>query len=166
MSSINTKYYDTENNFKWRHFNGSIILQCKYALSYRDLEELMIERGVKVDHSTIYRWVYKYAPDFEKKINWYKSYKYTSWGVDENYIKVKGKWKYLYRAVDKKGGTIDFFLSHKRDSKSAKRFFKKILNKLKDYERPSIITTDKNPAYNSAIEDLKKEGFLNKKYWT
>jgi transposase-like protein len=121
----------------------------------------MIERGISVDHSTIYRWVYEYAPDFEKKIRWHQGYRYSSWRVDETYIKVKGKWRYLYRAVDKNGTTIDFFLSHKRDSKSAKRFFKQALRKLKDYERPSIINTDKNPAYNSAIEDLKKEGLLN-----
>ncbi len=151
-----------ENPFKWRHFNHEIILTCvrwycKYALSYRDLEEMMIERGACVDHSTVYRWVYRYSPELEKRMHYYKRRPDTSWRVDETYIKVKGKWKYLYRAVDKNGNPIDFFLSHKRDTNNAKKFFSKTLNRLKYYERPSVINTDKNPAYDNAIFDLKKD---------
>ena len=93
---VTVKYYDTEDCFKGRHFEGVIILQClrwycKYALSYRDLEEMMAERGVSVDHSTVARWIYKYADALEKKIRWYKGYRCSSsWRVDETYIKVKG----------------------------------------------------------------------------
>jgi len=101
--------------FKYRQFEGEIIIQCvrwycKYGISYRDLEEMMLERGIEVDHTTIYRWVQRYAPEIEKKMRWYLQGGTTgSWRVDETYIKVKGKWKYLYRAVDSKGRTIDFY---------------------------------------------------------
>jgi len=160
-----------ENPFKWRHFNHEIILTCvrwycKYALSYRDLEEMMIERGVEVDHSTIYRWVYRYSHELDKRMKYYKRSPNTSWRVDETYIKIKGKQKYLYRAIDKYGTPIDFFLSHKRDTNSAKRFFNKTLNKLKYYERPSTINTDKNPAYDGAIMDLKRDKKYEIKYFT
>ena len=96
------------NAFKYRHFQRDIILQCvrwycKYGISYRDLKEMMEERGVEVDHTTIYRWVQRYAPELEKRMRWYVKFSsYRFWRVDETYIKVKGKWKYLYRAVEKK----------------------------------------------------------------
>tara|TARA_B100000614_G_scaffold241208_1_gene242162 strand:- start:87 stop:389 length:303 start_codon:yes stop_codon:yes gene_type:complete len=95
-----------------------VILQCmrwylKYPLSYRQLSEMMSERGVEVNHTTIYRWIQRYAPEFEKKLRWYSSPIGFSWRIDETYIKVKGEWKYLYRAIDKNGDTIDFMLSHK-----------------------------------------------------
>ena len=155
------------NPFKGRHFDSSVILTCirwycKYALSYRDIEEMIIERGIEVDHTTIYRWIYKYSPELDKRISSYRGYKHTSWRVDETYIKVRGKQKYLYRAIDKYGNPIDFFFSHRRDSNSAKRFFKKTLRRLKDYEAPSILNTDKNPAYDKAIAELKEEGILDK----
>jgi len=83
-----------------------------YSLSYRDIEELMAERGVELDHSTVNRWVVKYSPALESKFtNHYKKKIGSSWGMDETYIRVKGKWCYLYRAVDKSGATIDFMLS-------------------------------------------------------
>ena len=115
-------------NFKWRHFQKALILLAirwylAYSLSYRDIEELMLERGVKVDHSTINRWVIKYAPLLEEAFR--KSHKKSvndSWRMDETYIKVKGVWHYLYRAVDKFGNTIDFMLSEKRDKPAAKAF--------------------------------------------
>ena len=107
-------------NFKWRHFQSDIILTCirwylAYPLSYRNIEEVMLERGVDVDHTTINRWVIKYTPQIEKKFRKHKAPVGTSWRMDETYIKVKGQWKYLYRAVDKEGRTIDFMLSAKRD---------------------------------------------------
>ena len=108
------------NLFKWRHFEYDIIIwairwYCKYGISYRDLEEMMGERGVEVDHSTIYRWVQKYSPILQKRLQWYwKSSPGLSWQVDETYIKVKGQWKYLYRAIDKQGKTVDFYLSSTR----------------------------------------------------
>ena len=121
-----------ENSFKWKHYAGEIILlnvrwYLKYALSYRNLEEMMAERGVKVDHTTIMRWVHQYSPEIEKKIRRYLKPTNDSWRMDETYIRVKGEWKYLYRAVDSDGNTIDFMLSAKRNKKAAKRFLKKAL---------------------------------------
>ncbi|GHP00209.1 hypothetical protein KSF_102560 [Reticulibacter mediterranei] len=94
--------------FKWRHFEAEIILLCvrwylRYALSYRDLEEIMAERGLHVDHTTIYRWVQRYAPELEKRCRSHLKTTTDSWRVDETYVKIKGEWAYLYRAVDSKG---------------------------------------------------------------
>ena len=103
-------------NFKGCHFEKDIILQCvrwylAYALSYRDLEEIMKERCIPVDHSTIQRWVVNYSPLLEQEFKKYKRPVGSSWRMDETYIKIKGQWKYLYRAVDKEGKTIDFLLT-------------------------------------------------------
>jgi len=154
----------TPSLFKWRHFLPEIILlnvrwYCRYALSYRDLEEMMAERGVEVDHSTINRWVLKYAPELNKRIRPRLNLTNDSWRVDETYIKIKGKWKYLYRAVDSEGNTLDFMLSAKRDSKAAVRFFRKVL-KAQHTQAPRVITVDKNAAYPVAIETLKSEETL------
>ena len=97
------------NDFKGRHFEGQIILwavrwYCKYGVSYRELEEMLEERGVVVDHTTIYRWTQRYAPEIEKRLRWYwRRPRSTSWRVDETYVKVRGRWAHLYRAVDKAG---------------------------------------------------------------
>ena len=120
--------------FKWRHFQQEIILlnvrwYLKYPLSYRNLEEMMLERGLKVDHSTICRWVHTYSPEIDKRTRRYLKPTNDSWRVDETYIKVNGDWKYLYRAVDSEGNTLDFMLSARRNKKAAKRFFKKVLKK-------------------------------------
>ena len=128
----------------------------RYSLSYRDLEEMMLERGVEVDHTTIYRWVQAYAPEVDKRIRPHLSPTNDSWKFDETYIKVKGAWKYLYRAIDSKGHTLDFMLSAKRDAKAAKRFFKKVLKGVWTV-MPRVINVDKNPAYPSAFKDLKAE---------
>jgi len=152
------------SEFKWRHFEGTIILwavrwYCRYGISYRDLEQMMGERGVGVDHSTIYRWVQRYVPEIEKRLRWqWRRPRSTSWRVDETYVKVRGKWAYLYRALDKLGNTIDFYLSSTRNAKAAKRFLGKALNGLKDWEKPSVISTDKAPTYGLAISELKAEG--------
>ena len=122
----------------------------------------MLERGVKVDHTTIYRWVQAYAPELDKRCRPHLSPTNDSWKVDETYVKVKGKWKYLYRAIDSKGNTLDFMLSAKRDTKAAVRFFKKVL-KGKHTEVPRVINVDKNGAYPPAIKDLKKEELMPKK---
>jgi transposase-like protein len=120
---------------------------------------MMGERGVSVDHSTIYRWVQKYAPEIEKRLRWqWRGPLSTSWRVDETYVKVRGQWTYLYRAVDKYGNTIDFYLSPTRNTAAAKRFLGKALNGLKDWEKPTVINTDKAPTYASALAELKKEG--------
>jgi len=152
--------------FKWRHFLPEIILlnvrwYCRYALSYRDLEELMQERGVAVDYSTINRWVLKYAPELDKRIRPYLKPTNDSWRVDETYIKIKGMWNYLYRAVDSEGNTLDFMLSAKRDSKAAARFFRKVL-KGQHTQTPRVITVDKNAAYPAAIDALKADETIEK----
>ena len=151
---------DAQTPFKWRHFLPDVILlnvrwYCRYSLSYRDLEEMMLERGVGVDHTTIYRWVQAYAPELDKRIRPHLNSTNDSWKVDETYIKVKGAWKYLYRAIDSQGNTLDFMLSAKRDAKAAKRFFKKVL-KGKHTVVPRVINVDKNAAYPPSIEALKK----------
>ena len=149
--------------FRYRHFLPTIILQClrwylRYPISYRQLAEMISERGIEVDHTTIYRWIQHYAPEFEKRIRWYAKPLVWSVRVDETYIKVKGQWKYLYRAVDSYGRTVDFMLSHKRDYAAARRFFKKMLKPCRD--QPSTITTDKHVPYAKAIKELKEEGVL------
>jgi transposase, IS6 family len=119
--------------FKWRHFEAEIILLCvrwylRYALSYRHLEEMMAERGLRVDHTTIYRWVQRYAPELEKRSRPHLKACTDSWRVDETYIKVRKTWMYLYRAVDSDGNTLEFLLSPTRDAQAAKRFFLKALH--------------------------------------
>jgi transposase, IS6 family len=150
--------------FKWRHFEGPIILLCvrwylRYCLSYRDLEEMMAERGLKVDHTTIYRWVQKYAPELEKRCKPHLKQTNDSWRVDETYIKVKGEWMYLYRAVDSVGSTLEFLLSENRDAQAAKRFFTKVLGASHTIT-PRVINVDQNPAYPKAVEELKAAGKL------
>jgi transposase-like protein len=118
----------------------------------------MGESGVPVDHSTIYRWVQRYAPEIEKQLRWHwRRPQTTSWRVDETYVKVRGQWTYLYRAVDKFGNTIDFYLSPTRNAKAAKRFLGKALNGLKDWEKPTVVNTDKSSTYGIAIAQLKAE---------
>jgi len=133
----------------------------RYSLSYRDLEGMMLERSIEVDHTTIYRWVQAYSPELEKRCRPYLRPTNDSWRIDETYIKVKGVWKYLYRAVDSDGNTLDFLLSAKRDAKAAKRFLKKVLN-APHTQSPRVITVDKNAAYPPAIDELKADESLPK----
>src|ERR671939_182677 len=119
--------------FTWRHFEAEIILLCvrwdlRYALSSRDLEEMMLERGLQVDHTTIYRWVQCYAPELEQRSRPHLKAATDSWRVDETSIKIKGTWTYLYRAVDSDGNTLEFLLSATRDAEAAERFFVKALH--------------------------------------
>ncbi len=155
-----------ENPFKWRHFKGDIILlnvrwYLRYSLSYRDLEEMALERGLEVDHTTIYRWVQDYAPEIEKRTKPYIKDVNDSWRIDETYIKVRKKSKYLYRAIDSQGNTIDYMLSAKRDQKAAKRFFKKAL-RVNHVSKPRVFNVDKDAAYPPAVKSLKNEGILSK----
>ena len=118
--------------FKGRHFDHEIIVLCvrwylSYKLSSRDLVEMMAERGIGLVHTTILRWVQRYVPEFQKRWSGYSRSVGGSWRCDETYIKVKGRWTYLYRAVDKQGRTVDFLLSAKRDVAAAKRFFEKAM---------------------------------------
>jgi hypothetical protein len=109
---------------------------CTYGISYRDLAEMMQERGVDVDPSTIFRWVQRYAPEIEQRIRSYQGHRSGSWRVDETYVRVGGKWKYLFRAVDKHGPMIDFVLPDRRNTGAAYRFLRKALKIMRDY-RPS-----------------------------
>ena len=119
-------------SFKGAHFPQDIILTCvrwyvAYPLSTRHVEELMQERGVSVDHSTVNRWVITYSPQLEEAFHRRKRLVRGSWRMDETYLKVKGQWYYLYRAVDKTGQTIDFLLTAQRDEPAAKRFLTKAI---------------------------------------
>ena len=116
----------------------------------------MEERGFSIAHTTIMCWVHQYGPELDNRVRRHLKKTNDSWRVDETYIKVKGQWMYLYRAVDSEGNTIDFYLSKTRDHKAAKRFFKKALRSF-HVSIPRVITVDKNPAYPVAIEELKKE---------
>jgi transposase, IS6 family len=152
--------------FKRRRFPVEIILlcvrwYCKYGISYRDLAEMMSERGVAVAPSTIFRWVQRYAPEIEKRIRPYQGHRSGSWRVDETYVRVGGKWKYLFRAVDKHGRLIAFMLSDRRNTNAAYRFLRRAIKAMSHYP-PSSITTDKLASYPKAILRLQNEGLLSK----
>ncbi len=176
--------------FKWRHFEAEIILLCvrwylRYALSYRDLEEMMLERGLHVDHTTMYHWVQHYDPELEKRSRPHLKACNDSWRVDETYIKIKKVWTYLYRAVDSEGNTLECLLSSTRDAEAAKRFFLKALHATagsapqahpveEQVEEPTaaanpatsaprVINIDKNAAYPKAIAALKAAGRFPKR---
>ena len=147
--------------FKWKQYESEVILltvrwYLKYSLSYRDLVEMMEERGLGIAHTTIMRWVHQFGPELEKRVRRFLKPTNDSFRTDETYIKVKGQWKYLYRAVDSRGNTIDFMLSEHRDAPAAKRFFKKAITSPHN-QSPRVITVDKNPAYPTAVQQLKDE---------
>src|SRR3954452_24657074 len=150
--------------FKGRQFTAEVILWAvrwylMFPISYRDLELMLLDRGVEVDHTTIFRWIQAYAAELEKRIRPHLRSSNGSWRVDETYVKVKGRWTYLYRAVDSRGQTIDFLLSAKRDAEAAKRFFRKALGQPHTVN-PRTITVDKNPAYPKAIAEMQQNGEL------
>jgi len=152
---------ENQHLFKWKHYQPEIILltvrwYLRYNVSFRDLVEMMEERGLSIAHTTIMRWVHQYGPELDKRVRSHLKKTNDSWRVDETYIKVKGQWIYLYRTVDSEGNTIEFYLSELRDKQAAKRFFKKALA-ASHVSRPRVITVDKNPAYPVAIEELKEE---------
>lgn len=152
--------------FKWRDFEPAIITcavgwYLRFCLSYRDLEELLTERGLPADHTTIWRWVQCYAPELDQRCRRELKPTNRSWRVDETYIRVKGKWAYLYRAVHSTGATIDFLLSAHRDAAAAKRFFQNAL-RVPGHPRPGIINLDGNPSYPKVVAELKAEGKLGR----
>lgn len=178
-----------QHPFKWRHYEAEVILLCvrwylRYALSYRDLEGMMQERGLHIDHTTIYRWVQRYAPEMEKRCRPHLKTCNDSWKVDETYIKIQKVWTYLYRAVDSEGNTLEFLLSPTRNAEAAKRFFLKALrspansaprdgtieekvaqpilpaDENTSRQAPRVINGDKNAAYPKAIAELKASGVL------
>jgi transposase-like protein len=153
-----------DRSFKGRQFTAEVILWAvrwylMFPISYRDLELMLQDRGVEVDHTTIFRWIQAYAPEIEKRIRPHLRPSNGSWRVDETYVKVKGRWMYLYRAVDSRGQTIDFLLSARRDAEAAKRFFRKALGQ-PHTANPRTITVDKNPVYPCAVTELKANGEL------
>src|SRR6202040_3806628 len=150
--------------FKWRQFEPEMILLAvgwylRFSLSYRDVEELLAERGLHADHVTVWRWVQRYGPEIQRRLRPRLRPTNDSWRVDETYIRVKGKWVYLYRAVASSGATIDFLLSAKRDAAAAERFLAKALGSA-NHPHPRVINTDKYAAYPPAIVQLKDEGIL------
>jgi transposase-like protein len=150
--------------FKWRHFEPEIIVcgvrwYLRYALSYRDVEELMLERGLSGDHPTVFRWVQRYAPALDHRCRPHLKPTNDSSRVDETYIKIKKAWHYLYGAVDSAGKTLDFLLRPTRDATAAKKFFRKVLG-ARHTVTPRVITVDKNAAYPPAVSDLQHEGSL------
>jgi len=152
---------EKQNLFKWKHYQPDVILltvrwYLRYNLSFRDLVEMMEERGLCMAHTTIMRWVHQYGPELDERVRRHLKLTNDSWRVDETYVKVKGQWTYLYRAVDSEGNTIDFYLSKTRNKQAAKRFFKKALA-FSYVSTPRAITVDKNPAYPIAIQELKEE---------
>ncbi|HEX4204265.1 MAG TPA: IS6 family transposase [Ktedonobacteraceae bacterium] len=156
-----------QHPFKWRHFQTDVILLCvrwylRYSLSYRDLEEIMLERGLHVDHTTIYRWVQQYAPELEKRCHPHLKPTTDSWRVDETHIKIKKEWMYLYRAVDSEGNTLEFWLSSTRDGEAAKHFLVKTLS-ASHTSSPRVINFDKNAAYPKAFNDLKAAGIISER---
>jgi transposase-like protein len=141
---------------KGMRFPIDVILVCirwysAYPLSYRHLEEMMEERGVFVDHSSINRWAIRFLPLLEKVFRKHKRLVGGSWRMDETYIKVKGVWKYLYRAVDKEGKTVDFLLTARRDKAAALRFFDKAM---KASGVPEKVTMDKSGANKAAMDGI------------
>src|SRR5918992_5948022 len=157
-----------DQSFKGRQFTAEVILWAvrwylMFPISYRDLELMLADRGVEVDHTTLFRWIQAYAPELEKRIRPHLHRSNGSWRVDETYVKVKGRWTYLYRAVDSRGQTIDFLLSAKRDAAAAKRFFRKALGQ-PHTGNPRTITVDKNAAYPAAVTAMKRDGELWRVY--
>lgn len=155
----------SKDAFKGRHFEASLIIQAvcwylRYPLSYRDIEELFLERGLAVDHATLNRWVLAYAPLIERRLRSFRKPHCGSIRIDEAYIKVRGQWRYLYRAIDKHGTPstpIDFLLTAKRDMEAAKRFFRKMM-KDQPLLAPDLIGTDGAGPYPPAIAAARKEG--------
>ena len=145
-------------SFKGAHFPQEIILPCvrwyvAYPLSTRHSEELMLERGVHVDHATVNCWVIKYSPQLEEAFHRRKRPVWVSWRMDETYIKMKGTWYYLYRAVDKQGQTIDFLLKEPREEQAAKRFLTKAIRR---HGVPEKITIDGSAANEAAIKSYNE----------
>ena len=150
--------------FKWRQTESALILcavrwYLRYSLSLRDVEELLEERGLHVDHTTVWRWVQCYGPELDQRLRRHLKPTNKSWRVDETYVRVKGRWCYLYRAIDSRGATIDFLLSAFRDADAAQRLFRKALSD-RSHPQPRVINTDLAPIYSSAIPDSKKDGTL------
>jgi transposase-like protein len=147
--------------FEGRHFDCAIIMLCvrwylRFKLSFRDLAEMMAERGLWMSHTTIMRWVHHYAPEFERRWNRFARPAGPSWRVDETYVKIRGEWVYLYRAVDREGMTVDFRLSTGRDVAAANAFFRKVMKVQRS--PPRTVTLDGYAASHRAVREMKADG--------
>ncbi|WP_447881124.1 IS6 family transposase, partial [Serratia fonticola] len=147
------------NAFRRLHYPVDIIAQCvrwylAYSLSLRNVEEMMAERGIVVEHSTLHRWIIRLVPLLDKTFRRHKRAVGRRWCMDETYIKVRGQWKYLYRAIDTAGQTIDFLLTAKRDVAAALRFFRKAI---RHHGEPTVITIDKSGANTAALAALNAD---------
>ncbi len=150
------------NPFKGRHYSGEVILLAvrwylRYPLAYEHVAEMLAERGLAVDASCVWRWVQAYAPELNKRCRPHLRPTNKSYRIDETYIRIKGQDRYLYRAVDSTGQTIEFLLTAKRDAAAAKRFLVKAIE-ASGNAMPRVMNVDKNPAYPAAVEALKAEG--------
>src|SRR5215208_4880317 len=154
----------SKDDFKGRPYEATLILQAvswylRYPLSYRDIEELFLERGLEVDHSTLNRWLLAYAPLIERRLRTFRKPHCGSVRIDETYIKIRGQWRYLYRAIDKHGTPVDFLLTAHRDLEAAKRFFRKAQQD-EPLLSPDRIGTDGAGPYPPAITAARKDGLL------
>ena len=154
-------------DFKGSHYPKPVILHAvffyvRYAVSYRDLEEIMAERGVEVDHATLNRWVIKFSPLIAKEAHKRKRKAATSWRMDETYIRVKGKWTYYYRAIDKFGKTLDFMLSERRDEVAATAFFARAIG---NNGFPDRVVIDKSGANLAGLQNMNCLLLLNGWFW-
>ena len=136
----------------------------RYLLSFRDVEELFSERGLEADPTTIWRWVQRYGPELEERLRRHLKPTHKSWRVDETCVRVKGRWAYLYRAIDSTDATIDFVLSGLRDAAAAKRLFRKALT-VPSHPQPRVINTDQARLYGAALSGVKKEGIRTAFRW-
>ena len=153
--------------FKWRHFAPEVILcavrwYLRYSLSYREVQELLTERGLEIDHTTVWRWVQRYAPELEERTRPHLKPTNKSWRVDETYVRIKGRWFYLYRAIDSERATIDFYLSAFRSAEAAKALLAKALAD-PSHPQPRVINTDQAKCYPPAIRESKEKAVLRKR---
>jgi transposase, IS6 family len=152
--------------FRNRQFEPIVIVTCvrwylRFSLSLRDLEELMAERGLSVDHTTIWRWTQTYGPEVHRRLRGEVKRKSSTWHMDETFVRIAGRWLYLFRAVDSGGQTVDFYLSETRDREAAKIFLKKALAKA-DNRPPHVFARDGLRSYPAAIRELQGEGQLRR----
>jgi transposase, IS6 family len=153
--------------FRKRWFEPTVIVTCvrwylRFSLSLRDVEELIAERGLSVAHTSIWRWTQTYGPEVLRRLQGQVKRKSSTWHMDETFVRVAGRWMYLFRAVDSGGQTVDFYLSETRDREVAKLFLKRALAN-PDNRPPRVFARDGLRSYPAAIRELQKEGHLHRR---